>query len=169
MRLAVRVVLLIPLLLAAETVAQQADPDSSSATASCTFADGNEISVRHNNSVAGSKPEPRNGEVWAPGGAPLTLFTQSVIAIHNVQIPVGAYSMYVIAGRKAWILIVNKNVKVGSPYDEKQDLVRAPMEIGQLSQPVKPLEVSFDHIAPTQCSLRIYYGKTGAFVEFTEK
>ncbi len=92
MRVAIRVVLLIPLLLAAETVAQQEDPDPQSATAFCTFADGNEISVRYNNSVAGSKQEPRNGGVWAPGGAPLTLFTQSVIAIHNVQIPVGAYA-----------------------------------------------------------------------------
>ncbi len=43
------------------------------------------------------------------------------------------------------------------------------MEIGQLSQPVKPLEVSFAHIAPIQCSLRIYYGKTGAFVEFNHQ
>lgn len=163
--LAVCIVLIIHSLLAATVAAGQADQ---TATVTCDFADGQEITVEYNNSVMSDKDQPRNGRVWLPAGSPLTLFTQVPLSLNHVELAIGAYSMYIIPNRKEWTLVVSKNVTDPKKYDEKQDLVRAPMEIGGVDSPPKRLQVSFAHVAPQQCSIRVYYETTGAFVEFSE-
>ena len=150
-------------------VAQQGNSDQNSATAFCDFDDGQEISIRYNSLIANPKDEPRNGKVWTPGGGPMTLFTATTVTLNNSTIPIGAYSVYVIPGKKEWTLIVNKNVTAGAAYDERQDVARSPMELGEVETPPKELQVSFAHIAPKTCSIRLYYSKTGAFTEFKEK
>lgn len=163
--LAVCIVLIIHSLLAATAAAEQSDE---TATVTCDFADGQEITVEYNNSVMSDKDQPRNGRVWLPAGSPLTLFTQVPLSLNHVELAIGAYSMYIIPNRKEWTLVVSKNVTDPKKYDEKQDLVRAPMEIGGVDSPPKRLQVSFAHVAPQQCSIRVYYETTGAFVEFSE-
>jgi hypothetical protein len=167
--LAVCILLLSQLIFARTAASQQSDSDQNSAQAFCDFDDGQEISVRYNTSVVNSKDEPRNGKVWLPGGAPMTLFTGAPLTLSNSEIPVGAYSVYVIPNKKEWTLIVNKNVTAGAPYDEKQDIARSPMDLGEVESPPKQLQVSFAHIAPKDCSIRLYYGKVGAFTDFKEK
>jgi hypothetical protein len=154
------------LAVAAAAQAQPADPTSS---ATCDFQDGKEITAQYYSAVMSDKDLPRNGKVWLPGGSPITLFTQVALVLNHVDIPVGAYSVYVIPNKKEWTLVVSKNVTSPKTYDEKQDLVRAPMELGIVSSPPKQLDLSFAHVAPKQCSIRIYYETTGAFVEFGEK
>jgi Protein of unknown function (DUF2911) len=149
--------------------APPADSSDKTATASCDFEDGMEITVHYSEAVLGSKDEPHNGKVWVPAGSPITLFTQVPLTLNHVDIPVGAYSMYVIPNKKEWTLIVNKNVSNPKTYDQTQDLARAPMELGGVTSPPKQLQVSFAHVAPKQCSIRIYYETIGAFVEFNEK
>ena len=149
-----------------------APPDDSSektASASCDFDDGLEVTVHYSEAVVTSKDEPHNGKVWVPAGSPITLFTQVPLILNHVEIPVGAYSLYVMPNKKEWTLIVSKNVTNPKTYDQTQDLARAPMELGQVNSPPKQLQVSFAHVAPKQCSIRIYYETTGAFVEFNEK
>jgi len=167
--LAVGILFLAHSLVALVPPAFQSDPPDPPATVTCDFEDGREITVQYNNSVMSSKDEPRNGKVWLPGGSPLTLFTQVPLQLNHVEIPVAAYSMYVIPNRKEWTLIVSKNVTSPKVYDEKQDLVRAPMDLGEVNSPPKQLQVSFAHVAAKQCSIRLYYEKTGAFVDFFEK
>ncbi len=167
MRLLVVCAILFSLLLFA-TIAIAQDSDSATQTVSCNFADGNQISVQFNAS-GNSKEEPKNGKVWEPGGTAMTLYTQVPVVLNNVQIPVGAFSMYVIPNKKEWTLIVNKNVTPGSKYDESQDLARSPMELGNLSQSVKPVQVVLAHMGAKLCSIRLYYGTVGVLTEFTEK
>jgi hypothetical protein len=164
--IAICAVLFSLLLFATHAIAQ--DADSNTQTASCNFADGNQISVQFNASGK-SKEEPKNGKLWEPGGAPITLYTQVPVILNNTPIPVGAFSIYVIPNKKEWTLIVNKNVTAGSKYDESQDLARSPMELGNLSQPVKPLQVVLAHMGAKLCTIRLYYGTYGAFAEFNEK
>ena len=99
----------------------------------------------------------------------MVLFTQTALTLGNSQIPEGAYSLYVIPEKENWTLVVNKNVAAGSKYDEKQDLVRAPMQSGEIDNPLKQPKVVFAHVAPKQCNMRLYYEKTGAWVEFKER
>jgi hypothetical protein len=109
------------------------------------------------------------GRLWTPGGQPMWLFTQAALSVETSEIPIGAYSMYINPDKQDWILIVNKNVSAHGSYNEREDIARVRMSLGQLSEPQKEVEVFFGHVAPKQCNMRIYYGKSGAWAEFKEK
>src|SRR5690348_6732145 len=129
----------------------------------CDFTDGGEVSMRYNPAV---KDDPRNGRVWSPG---ITLFVQVPLTLAGKEIPLGAYSIHVIPDKKNWTLIVSKNVTSGAQYNSSDDVARAPMEIGEIPEATKQLQLAFAHMSAKQCSLRVYYQKIGAFVDFMEK
>lgn len=158
----ISLLLSIPLLPSA--LAQQV---TSGPTAVCTFQDGKEISVQYGNVANLKKTALSSGKLWTPGAKPMLLFTQAALIVGNSTIPVGAYSMYFIPGKEHWTVVINKSVTPGE-YNPQQDLVRAPMDIGQVSD-AQPFSLAFGHIAPQQCNLRVYEGKTGAWAEFREK
>lgn len=132
-------------------------------TTYCDFADGNQVSIQYSPTV---KEQPRNGRVWSPG---ITLYVQTPLTLGGAQIGLGAYSVHLIPDRKNWTLIVNKGVAAGSAYNAAEDVARGPMDIGEIPEPTKALQLSFAHMAPKQCSVRVYYQKTGAFADFMEK
>ena len=144
-------------------VAQQ---NSQTMTTDCTFGDGKQISLQYN---PGKGEEPRNGKIWEPGGSPMILFASAALSLGGSAIEPGAYTVYTIPGKKEWTLLVNKNVTPGSQYDASQDLAHAPMDTGEIDQPTKQLQVSFAHMAPKVCSMRMYIGKIGAFTDFKEQ
>jgi hypothetical protein len=128
----------------------------------CNFEDGNQVTIQYNPTV---KDEPRNGRVWSPG---ITLYVQTPLTLGASEIPLGAYTIYLTPDRKSWTITVNKNVTAGAAYNSAQDVAQAPMEIGEIPQPTKLLKLSFAHMAPKQCSLRVSYQKVGSFVDFME-
>jgi hypothetical protein len=150
-------------------VAQPEDPAPESATSTCTLDDGKQVSVRYTQAPEKKGEEMRDGKLWQPSGSPLLLFTQTAITLGHTDIPAGAYAMYVVPGRKHWTLVVNSNVTAGSAYDEKQDLVREPMDIGELGHLLTQPEVGLGRTGPKECGLRVYNGKQGAWASFTEK
>jgi Protein of unknown function (DUF2911) len=158
------VAVLFLLTLAAVCSAQQSEPSS---TASCYLDDGRQVYIRYN-AVSTKTDKAPNGKPWAPGGAPMTLFTEAQLTFAGSTIPIGAYTVYPIPGKDKWTLVVNKNVAARSAYDEKQDIARAAIETEQVSQPSDALEVAFAHVG-SRCTLRIYYGKTASFADFIAK
>jgi hypothetical protein len=132
-------------------------------TAYCDYTDGGQVSMQYPSTI---KAEPHNGHVWSPG---ITLYVEVPVSLGGSQIPLGAYSVHLIPERKNWTIVVNKNVTAGAAYDPAQNVARAPMEVGEIPEPTKQLQLSFGHMADKQCSLRVYYQKTGAFVDFMEK
>ena len=139
---------------------------ASSSTTTCNLDDGRQVYVRYN--AVSNKEKPSNGKPWAPGGAPMTLFTEAQLSLGSSVIPIGAYSLYPIPAKDHWTLVVNKNVAAGAAYDEKQDIARAPMETAQVDQASTALEVAFAHVG-ARCTLRIYAGKSASFADFTAK
>lgn len=132
-------------------------------TTYCNFDDGNQVSIQYSTAP---KEQPHNGRVWSPG---VTLYVQTPLTLGNSQIALGAYSIHFIPDRKNWTIIVNKGVQAGAAYNASQDVARGPMELGEIPEPTKDLQLSFAHMGPKLCSLRVYYQKTGAFAEFDEK
>jgi len=149
--------------------ASQASSKDQFASVSCAFDDGKEIKIQYNSSPPKHGTEFREGQRWQPGGSLMILFTQTVLTVGNSVIPEGAYSLYVIPEKQKWTLIVNKSVTPNSKYDPAQDLVRVPMPTGEIGQALKEPKLTFAHIAPKQCNLRLYYENTGAWAEFREK
>lgn len=128
----------------------------------CNFDDDNQVSIQYNSTV---KDPPKNGKVWSPG---VTLYVQTPLTLGSSTLALGAYSVHFIPDRKNWTLIVNRNVTAGAVYNSSEDVVRAPMELGELPAPQKDLQLAFAHMG-NECSLRAYYQKTGAFAAFMKK
>lgn len=143
----------------------QSGPNS--ATTTCNLDDGRQVYVRYT-PVPTNKERIQNNKPWTPGGSPMTLFTEAPLTLGSSQIPIGAYTLYPIPARGNWTLVVNKNVTAGAPYDEKQDIARAPMETAQVESPSDALEVAFAHVG-ARCTIRIYIGKSASFADFTAK
>ena len=149
-------------------VSQQAVSDQA-APVICTFDDGKQMKIQYNNSPAKGEEGLHRGKLWEPGGSPMILFTQTTVTLGGSVIPEGAYSLYVIPEKQNWTLVVNRNVTTGAKYDEKEDVARAPMQIGEIDSPVKQPQVVFAHMTPKQCNMRLYYEQTGAWAEFRER
>lgn len=155
------------LVVALSATAQQKPDPAQTATAICTFQDGNEISVRYPD-LPLQKRDLRAGEIWPPSTSPIFLFTSVDLTIGNAAIPRGAFSMYILPEKAKWTLIINKGTSAGAAYQQQQDITRQTMDTAQLTEPQK-FEIAFAQSAK-QCNLRIYYAKTGAFgAEFKEK
>ena len=137
------------------------------ATTTCTLDDGRQVYVRYT-PVPTKSEKIQNGKPWAPGGTPMTLFTEAQLTLGSSMIPIGAYTLYPIPAKDHWTLVVNKNVTPGAAYDEKQDVARAAMETAQVAQPSDALEVAFAHVG-ARCTLRVYIGKTASFADFNAK
>jgi len=135
-------------------------------TTTCNLDDGRQVYVRY--VAVSSKEKVANGKPWAPGGTPMTLFTEAQLTLGSSVIPIGAYSLYPIPAKDHWTVVVNKNVTPGAAYDEKQDIARAAVETEQVEQPSEGLELAFAHVG-AHCTLRIYMGKAASFADFTAK
>ena len=159
---------LLELILSGVSVAQQTEDTSQSGTAVCNLDDGKQITVRYNQ-IAVRGDGPPTGKVLVPGGAAVTLFTETDLIVGGTQVSTGAYTMYFIPKKKEWTLIVSRNVNVGAQYDEKQDLARTSMETGTLGRPEPQLRISFGHVAPKQCEIDVDYGKIRAWGTFQQR
>jgi hypothetical protein len=136
-------------------------------TTTCNLDDGRQVYLRYN-AVSAKQERPPNGRPWAPGGSPMTLFSEAPLSLGSSTIPIGAYAVYAISAKDHWTLVVNKNVTAGAAYDQKEDIARAAMETAQVDEPSQALEVAFAHVG-ARCTLRIYMGKIAAFADFTAK
>jgi len=155
--------------LALPAVGQQASSSGQAAEVVCAFDDGQQLKVEYNSLAANRREDFHEGKIWEPGGSPMILFTQTPLVTGKSVIPAGAFSLYILPEKQNWTLIVSKNISAGAKYDEKQDLVRTPMQIGQVDTPIKPAQIAIAHVAPKQCNLRVYYDKSGAWAEFSER
>jgi Protein of unknown function (DUF2911) len=147
---------------------------SSNETATCNFDADKQLATEYQHfSVNLKKPlfgrDIPADKVWAPGGKPMTLFTNTPVEIGGANLAAGAYTMYLIPTAKQWTLIISRSTDTTGKYDEKMDLVRVPMDSGELPAPESQFEVSFGHTAPDQCSLRLELATTGAWAVFQKK
>jgi len=150
-----------------------AQGETPTGTATCNFDEDKQLAVEYQR-IAFNPKKPVQwqvpfGKVWAPGGKPMTLFTNTPVEVGSRNLPIGAYTMFVIPTSKQWTLIVSKSTDMSGAYDEKQDLVRVPMDSGELPSPEPAFSAAFEHVAPSQCNLRLDLEKTGHFVPFQKR
>jgi len=166
-----RAVLTCTLLLAELMLFRVATAQNSAAeneAAICTFEDGKQLTARYN-PVAAGRDGMVVGKVLVPGGSAMTFFTETDLVLGSTTIPTGAYTLYIIPAKKDWTLIVSKNVTVDAKYDDKLDLAKATMELGQLPSPADKLSLYFGHTGPRKCEINVDFGKTRGWVEFRQK
>ena len=158
-------------LLAATAVAHAQNQLS---TVTCDFDSGQQLAAEYQPYAINLKkplfgPQIPSGKVWAPGGKPITLFANTPVEIGGQQLKVGAYTVFVIPSPKLWTLVISRSTDTSGKYDESMDLVRVPMESGELPSPEAHLNIAFAHVGPNQCSLRLEVATVGSDVVFTRK
>ena len=162
---------IIALLLSFLTSAGVAQQTPQTGSVTCSFNADKELTAEYQKiSFNLKKPmfgrEIPYGKAWAPGGKPLTLFTNSNVQIGGKTVPVGAYTMFLLPTPKQWTLIISKSTDLTGKYDEHQDLVRVTMESGEVPMFEPQLSASFAHVGPNECSLRIEMANMGNWVTF---
>src|SRR5215470_8028600 len=148
--------------------AQQTAADSLAGSAVCTFDDGKQLSTRYKPVAVRTEGTP-NGKIWAPGALAMTLFTEVELTIGVTSVSPGAYTMYLLPGKKEWTLIVSRNVTIDSPYDKSQDLLRASMQTAERTRPEEQLQIFFGHTGPKRCEMNVDYAKSRAWLDFVQK
>lgn len=106
------------------------------------------------------------GEVWRTGAdAATTLTTDADLTIDDLKVPKGVYTIYTLADKDGWLLIVNKQTgQWGTEYDAGQDLGRVPLKVTTLSAPVEKLELSLKGAGPTSGTYEMRWGTSEATV-----
>jgi hypothetical protein len=77
--------------------------------------------------------------------------------------------MFVIPAPNKWTLIISRNTDTSGKYDENKDLLRVPMDWGELSSPESAFSIYFAQTAPGQCTMRVDLEKARAWVDFKKK
>lgn len=109
----------------------------SAANTTCNFDRNTQIAVDYEQFqlAAGNKAHATPvsyGTVWAPGGKPLTLFTNTPVSVGGEQLADGAYTMFIVPREKSWTLIISTSTDTSGKYDKNDDLARIPMDFGEL-------------------------------------
>ncbi len=143
-------------------------------TATCNFDTNKQLAVEYEPITVDVKKLVFGHEIpydkaWAPGGKPMTLFLTAPVTIGHTELPTGAYTMFVIPSEKQWTLAISKSTDTSGHYDKAQDLVRVPMEYGQLMHPEDEFTIYFAHVAADQCSMRLDLDQSRAWVIFQKK
>lgn len=156
-------------------VAEDAATTSKQASTTCNFTDQSELTLNYQAISVDPKDkkylgdEVPYGKVWEPGKKAMTLFTTAPVTLGGQQIPTGAYTVYLVPQEQKWMLVVSKNTDVVAKYDKSKDLVRAPMETGQLMSREPQFSVYFAHTGPKECTMRVDLADTRAWVPFQQK
>ncbi|HUK32058.1 MAG TPA: DUF2911 domain-containing protein [Candidatus Acidoferrum sp.] len=157
---------------------RQQDPSqkpSPPASAKCELPGGGTITVDY------SSPRMRGrkiygglvpwGKVWRAGANDATTFVPTRdVRIGNLDVPAGAYTIFVVPDQTKWALIVNKKTgEWGIPYTyESTELGRTEMKVSSISGPLENFTIGFDQSA-TGCKLYMDWETTRASVDITAK
>ena len=108
------------------------------------------------------------GRVWRTGAnAATTLVTEADLTIGNARVPRGTYTLYTLPTATGWTLIVNRQTgQWGTEYDPSRDLVRIPMQVATLRQPVEEFTIALEKGRAGANVLALAWETTRATVPF---
>jgi hypothetical protein len=108
--------------------------------------------------------------VWRTGANAATQFSTSAdLVIGGTSVPAGKYTLWTLASRDGYRLIVNKETgQWGTDYHADKDLARVPVTVTPLARPVEQFTFAIDP-APNGGTIRMMWGNQQLSVPFTVK
>jgi hypothetical protein len=108
------------------------------------------------------------GRVWRTGANAATTFVTDVdLQVGTARVPKGTYTLYTIPSPGGWTLIVNRQTgQWGTQYEAARDLVRIPMRVSTLRQPVEQFTIAMEHGPGGAGTLVMEWERTRATVPF---
>ncbi|MFQ5689527.1 MAG: DUF2911 domain-containing protein [Gemmatimonadota bacterium] len=106
--------------------------------------------------------------VWRTGANEATGFrTSADLEFGETRIPAGEYTLYTLPSPDGWTLIINEQTgQWGTEYHRDRDLVRLPMKVETLEQPVELFTISVVPGKNGKGALSLSWAGTRAWVDF---
>ena len=109
-------------------------------------------------------------KVWRTGAnGATTLNFSDDITINNVTVKAGKYGLLTIPGKKAFTIIITKDLTVNQPslYNQANDVVRVTAPIIKLSDKVELFTIDFANITSETLDLQLKWGNTEVVLPIT--
>jgi len=103
------------------------------------------------------------GKVWRTGANNATTISfGDDVTINGTKVPAGKYGLLTIPDKKAWTIIISRQTDVTSPaaYKPESDVVRIPVEVKKMKQPLETFTMQFANVKPTTCELHMTWDKS---------
>ncbi len=109
------------------------------------------------------------GKVWRAGANEATaLHTDADLALGDLKVPKGNYTLYILPEDNKWTLIVNKQTgQWGTEYDQAQDLGRVPLELSKSPAPIETYKVTLSSKGGKNGQLQFAWDTTVATTAFS--
>jgi hypothetical protein len=109
--------------------------------------------------------------VWRAGaGDPTTLYTSAELNLGGLDVPPGAYTLFVQLDPRGWQLIVSKEKgAAASVYHKEQDLGRVAMTTTHSNSPVETMKFAVTRSGGNAGTLQLAWADIAASVNFAVK
>jgi hypothetical protein len=110
------------------------------------------------------------GKVWRTGANSATTITfGDDVTIGGTKIPAGKYGLLTIPDKKSWIIIISKQTDVTNPtaYKKESDVVRIPVEVKTVKEPMETFTMQFANVKPASCELHMMWDKSAVVLPIT--
>ena len=111
------------------------------------------------------------GKRWRTGAnATTSIKFSDDVTIEGKKVPAGEYGLYTIPNKTEWLVVLNKNTKLGADVDgfkDDQDVARFTIKPTKLSSKVETFTINFTDVTPATTNVAMEWEMTGAKFKVT--
>ena len=111
------------------------------------------------------------GKRWRTGAnATTSIKFSDDVTIEGKKVPAGEYGLYTIPNKTEWLVVLNKNTKLGADVDgfkDDQDVARFTIKPTKLSSKVETFTINFTDVTPATANVTMEWEMTGAKFKVT--
>ena len=111
------------------------------------------------------------GKRWRTGAnATTSIKFSDDVTIEGKKVPAGEYGVYTIPNKAEWLVVLNKNTKLGADVDgfkDDQDVARFSVKPYKVASKVETFTIGFTDISPATANVAMEWEMTGAKFKVT--
>ena len=111
------------------------------------------------------------GKRWRTGAnATTSIKFSDDVTIEGKKVPAGEYGIYTIPNKTEWLVVLNKNTKLGAEVDgfkDDQDVARFSVKPYKVASKVETFTIGFTDITPATANVAMEWEMTGAKFKVT--
>ena len=111
------------------------------------------------------------GKRWRTGAnATTSIKFSDDVMIEGKKVPAGEYGLYTIPNKTEWLVVLNKNTKLGAEVDgfkDDQDVARFSIKPYKVASKVETFTINFTDLTPATANVAMEWEMTGAKFKIT--
>lgn len=110
-------------------------------------------------------------KAWRTGANATTKISfKDDVTVQGTKVPAGDYALYTIPGATEWIVVLNKNLKLGGntqQYKNEEDVVRIKVKPLKLANKVETFTINFSDLTPATANVELLWENTAVKFKIT--